>query len=44
MKFHDILPVTDNLFHADERTDRHDEANSRFFVILRNVTTTVVQI
>jgi len=23
------------LFHADGRTDRHDEANNRFFLILR---------
>jgi len=25
-----ILPVGDELFHADGRTDVHDEANSRF--------------
>jgi len=25
-----ILPVGDELFHADGRTDRRDEANSRF--------------
>jgi len=23
-----ILPVGDELFHGDKRTDRHDEANS----------------
>jgi hypothetical protein len=25
-----IRPVGEELFHADSRTDRHDEANSRF--------------
>ena len=25
-----IRPVGAELFHADERTDRHDETNSRF--------------
>ena len=25
-----IRPVGAELFHADEQTDRHDEANSRF--------------
>jgi len=25
-----ILPVGANLFHDDRRTDRHNEANSRF--------------
>ena len=25
-----ILPVEAEMFHADRRTDRHDEANSRF--------------
>jgi len=25
-----IRPVKAELFHADRRTDRHDEANSRF--------------
>ena len=25
-----ILPVGAELFHSDRRTDRHDEANSRF--------------
>jgi len=25
-----IPPVGGEFFHADERTDRHDEANSRF--------------
>jgi len=25
-----ILPVKDELFHADRRTDRHEQANSRF--------------
>jgi hypothetical protein len=30
-----IRPVGAELFHADGRTDRHDEANSCFFAILR---------
>jgi hypothetical protein len=34
-----IRPVVTDLFHADVQTDghteRHDEANSRFFAILR---------
>jgi hypothetical protein len=30
-----ILPVGAELFHANGRTDKHDEANSRFFAILR---------
>jgi len=25
-----IRPVEDKLFHADEQTDKHDEAKSRF--------------
>jgi len=29
-KFMKICPVGAELFHADRRTDRHDEANSRF--------------
>jgi len=28
-------PVVAELFHADGQTDRHDEANNRFFAILR---------
>jgi len=28
--FMKIRPVGDELFHAEGRTDRHDEANSRF--------------
>ena len=28
--FTKIRPVGTELFHADRRTDRHDEANSRF--------------
>jgi hypothetical protein len=28
--FMKIRPVVAKLFHADRRTDRHDEANSRF--------------
>ena len=35
IKFHQIRPVEVNLPHTDERTDRHDEANSRFPQILR---------
>jgi len=27
-----IRPVVAELFHADGRTDRHDEANSLFFL------------
>jgi hypothetical protein len=30
-----IRPVEVKLFHADRKTDRHDEANSHFFAILR---------
>ena len=30
LKFHENLQVGAALFHADGRTDRHDEANSRF--------------
>jgi hypothetical protein len=30
-----IRPVEAELFHADRRTDRRDEANSTFFGILR---------
>ena len=30
-----ILPVGTELFYAVGRTDGHDEANSRFFAILR---------
>jgi len=26
-----IRPVASELFHVDRQTDRHDEANSRFF-------------
>jgi hypothetical protein len=29
------IPVGAELFHADRRTDGHEEANSRFFEILR---------
>ena len=30
-----IRPVRAELFHADEQTDGHTEANSRFFPILQ---------
>jgi hypothetical protein len=30
IKSSEIRPVGADLFHADRRTDRHDEANSRF--------------
>ena len=30
LNFMKIRPVTAELFHAGEQTDRHDEANSRF--------------
>jgi hypothetical protein len=30
IRFHEIFPVTVEVFHADGRTDRHDEANIRF--------------
>ena len=30
IKFHEIRPLGTELFHADRRTERHDEANSRF--------------
>jgi hypothetical protein len=35
--FMKIRPVGAKLFHVDGQTDRHDEANNRFFVILRVV-------
>jgi len=31
-----IRPVEAELFHADRRIDRHDEANSRFSVLSEN--------
>jgi len=31
-----ICPARAELFHAYRRTDRYDEANSRFYAILRN--------
>jgi hypothetical protein len=31
-----IRPVTAELFHADGRTDRHEEANGRFMQFLQN--------
>jgi hypothetical protein len=31
-----IRPVGIKLFHADGRTDRHDETNSRFLQIFAN--------
>jgi len=31
-----IRPVGDEFFHADERTNRHDEANSRFPLFCRH--------
>jgi hypothetical protein len=31
-----IRPVGSQLFHADKRTDRHNEANGRFFATLQN--------
>jgi len=33
--FMKIRPVGTELFHADTQTDRHDEADSRFFANLR---------
>jgi len=30
IKFHENLPVEDELFQADVRTDRHDKVNNRF--------------
>jgi hypothetical protein len=30
-----IRPVRADLFHADRRTDKHDEASGRFLQILR---------
>jgi len=30
LNFMKIRPVGDKLFHAEGRTDRHDEANNRF--------------
>jgi hypothetical protein len=30
IKFHENPPMGAELFHADGRTDRHDEANIRF--------------
>ena len=32
-----IRPVGDELFHADVRTDGHDEANSRFLQLCERV-------
>jgi hypothetical protein len=32
IEFRENLPVGAELFRADGRTDRHDEANSRFFL------------
>ena len=33
--FMKIRPAGAELFHADGQTDRYDEANSRFFAVLR---------
>ena len=30
LTFMDVCPVEAGVFHADGRTDRYDEANSRF--------------
>ena len=30
IKFHEVPPVTADLFHEGRRKDRHSEANSRF--------------
>jgi hypothetical protein len=35
IKFHENSPVGAELFDTDRQTDRHDEANCRFFAILR---------
>jgi hypothetical protein len=31
-----ICPVGAELFHADQETDRHEEANSRFLQFCKN--------
>jgi len=38
--FMEIRPVGAELLHADRRTDRHDEGNSRFFRNFTNSPTT----
>jgi len=35
--FTKIRPMGSELFHAGGQTDRHDEANSRFYAILRRL-------